>query len=175
MFRRVIAGLILGPALLIGSFAWSGYLALSTIFDENRSATVAQELLDNEKVKAQVAANIAGAISSALPDGTPVTEEQIDAAALAVLNDGRITGLVINSLGETHRSFLGLNDVPQTVDLNPVAEVAREQIASISPEAPPTPTGPSISPPRTSRTRARSRPSSKPRCPSSPASRSLWC
>ena len=135
MFRRVIAGLILGPALLIGSFAWSGYLALSTIFDENRSATVAQELLDNEKVKAQVAANIAGAISSALPDGTPVTEEQIDAAALAVLNDGRITGLVINSLGETHRSFLGLNDVPQTVDLNPVAEVAREQIASISPEA----------------------------------------
>ena len=96
MFRRVIAGLILGPALLIGSFAWSGYLALSTIFDENRSATVAQELLDNEKVKAQVAANIAGAISSALPDGTPVTEEQIDAAALAVLNDGRVTGLVIN-------------------------------------------------------------------------------
>ena len=135
MFRRVIAGLILGPALLIGSFAWSGYLALGTIFDENRSATVAQELLDNEKVKAQVAANIAGAISSALPDGTPVTEEQIDAAALAVLNDGRVTGLVINSLGETHRSFLGLNDVPQTVDLNPVAEVAREQIASISPEA----------------------------------------
>ena len=50
MFRRVIAGLILGPALLIGSFAWSGYLALGTIFDENRSATVAQELLDNEKV-----------------------------------------------------------------------------------------------------------------------------
>ena len=45
MFRRVIAGLILGPALLIGSFAWSGYLALSTIFDENRSATVAQELV----------------------------------------------------------------------------------------------------------------------------------
>ena len=135
MFRRVIAGLILGPALLIGSFAWSGYLALGTIFDENRSATVAQELLDNEQVKAQVAANIAGAISSALPDGTPVTEEQIDAAALAVLNDGRVTGLVINSLGETHRSFLGLNDVPQTVDLNPVAEVAREQLASISPEA----------------------------------------
>ena len=49
MFRRVIAGLILGPALLIGSFAWSGYLALGTIFDENRSATVAQELLDNEE------------------------------------------------------------------------------------------------------------------------------
>jgi len=135
MFRRVIAGLILGPALLIGSFAWSGYLALGTIFDENRSATVAEELLDNEQVRAQIAANIAGAISSALPDGTPVTTEQVDAAAIAVLNDGRVAGLVINALGETHRSFLGLNDIPQTVDLNPVAEVAREQIASVSPEA----------------------------------------
>ncbi|MEO0492092.1 MAG: hypothetical protein AAF081_01600 [Actinomycetota bacterium] len=135
MFRRVIAGLILGPALLIGSFAWSGYLALGTVFDEDRSATVAQELLDNEAVKAQVAANIATAITAALPDEVPITAEQIDSASLAVLNDPRVTGLVINSLGETHRSFLGLNDVPQTVDLNPVAEVAREQIASISPEA----------------------------------------
>ncbi|MEM8705124.1 MAG: hypothetical protein AAGE98_01605 [Actinomycetota bacterium] len=135
MFRRVIAGLILGPALLIGSVAWSGYLALSTVFDEDRSATVAQELLDNDKVKAQVAANIASAITSALPDGVPVTEAQIDAASLAVLNDPRVTGLVINALGQTHRSFLGLNEVPQTVDLNPVAEVAREQIASVSPEA----------------------------------------
>lgn len=135
MFRRVIAGIILGPALLIGSFAWSGYLALGTIFDEDRSATIAQELLDNEKVKAQVADNIASAITSALPEGVPVTQEQIDSAALAVLNDQRVTGLVINSFGQTHRSFLGLNEVPQTVDLNPVADVAREQIASVSPEA----------------------------------------
>ena len=135
MFRRVIAGIILGPALLIGSFAWSGYLALGTIFDEDRSATIAQELLDNDKVKAQVAENIATAITRALPEGVPVTQEQIDAAALAVLNDERITGLVIESFGQTHRSFLGLNEVPQTLDLNPVAESAREQIASVSPEA----------------------------------------
>ena len=39
--QAAIAGLILGPALLIGSFAWSGYPTLSTIFDENRS-TVAK-------------------------------------------------------------------------------------------------------------------------------------
>ena len=51
MFRRVIAGLILGPALLIGSFAWTGYLALQTVFDENRSETIARELLENPEVR----------------------------------------------------------------------------------------------------------------------------
>ena len=135
MFRRVIAGLILGPALLIGSFAWSGYLALQTVFDEDRSATIARELLDNEQVREQLAANIGTAIETALPDEVPLTAEQVDAAALAVLSDPRITNLVIDAFGQTHRSFLGLNDVPQTLDLNPVAAVAREQIATISPDA----------------------------------------
>ncbi len=135
MFRRVIAGLILGPALLIGSFAWSGYLALQTVFDEDRSATIARELLDNDAVTEQLAENIGVAIEAALPDEVPLTAEQVDAAALAVLNDPRVTNLVIDSFGQTHRSFLGLSDVPQTLDLNPVAAVAREQIATISPDA----------------------------------------
>ena len=135
MFRRVIAGLILGPALLIGSLAWSGYLALQTVFDEDRSATIARELLDNEQVREQLAANIGTAIETALPDQVPLSAEQVDAAALAVLNDPRVTNLVIDAFGQTHRSFLGLNDVPQTLDLNPVAAVAREQIATISPDA----------------------------------------
>ena len=105
------------PALLIGS-------SRSGTSPSARSSTRTDRPLKprQREGEAQVAANIAGAISLALPDGTPVTEEQIDAAALAVLNDDA-TG-PLNSLGETHRSFLGLNDVPQTVDLNPVAEVA---------------------------------------------------
>ena len=135
MFRRVIAGLILGPALLIGSFAWSGYLALQTIFDEDRSATVAQELLDNEQVRKQVAANIGTVIEAALPEQSLLSAEEVDAAALAVLSDPRITNLFVDVLTQTHRAFLGLDDVPQTLDLNPVATVAREQVATVSPEA----------------------------------------
>ena len=98
MFRRVIAGLILGPALLIGSFAWSGYLALQTVFDEDRSETIARELLDNEEVRAQVAENLGVAIERALPDDVPVSAAQVDAAALAVLEDPRVTDLLIESL-----------------------------------------------------------------------------
>ena len=66
MFRRVIVGLILGPALLIGSLAWSGYLALETVFDEERSETIARELLDNDDVRRQVAANLGTVIEGCL-------------------------------------------------------------------------------------------------------------
>ena len=135
MFRRVIAGLILGPALLIGSFAWSGYLALQTVFDEDRSETIARELLDNDEVRAQVAENLGVAIERALPEGVPVSAAQVDAAALAVLDDPRVTDLLIEALGSTHRAFLGQGDAPETVDLNPLADVAREQIARVSPAA----------------------------------------
>ena len=91
MFRRVIAGLILGPALLIGSFAWAGYLALQTVFDEDRSATIARELLDNEEVRGQVAENLGVAIERGLPEGVPVSAAQVDAAALAVLEETQVT------------------------------------------------------------------------------------
>ena len=67
MFRRVIAGLILGPALLIGSFAWWGFLALRTVFDENRTETIAEELLDNDAVVDQIGANIGRALEAPGP------------------------------------------------------------------------------------------------------------
>ena len=135
MFRRVIAGLILGPALLIGSFAWSGYLALRSVFDEDRTEKVAEELLSNNEVRAQLAENIGLAISTALPDDVPLTEAQIDAAALRVLDDERVTDLFLMAFGSTHRAFLGHGDAPQSLDLAPVIAAAREQIAVVSPTA----------------------------------------
>ena len=135
MFRRVIAGLILGPALFIGSFAWSGYLALRSVFDEDRTEKVAEELLSNDEVRAQLAENIGVAISTALPDDVPLTEAQIDAAALRVLDDERVTDLFLLAFGSTHRAFLGQGDAPQSLDLAPVMAVAREQIAVVSPTA----------------------------------------
>lgn len=135
MFRRVIAGLILGPALLLGSFAWAGYLALQTVFDEDRSETIARELLDNAEVRNQVAENLGVAIERGLPADVPVSAAQVDAAALAVLEDERVTELIIQAFGSTHRAFLGQGDAPQSVDLNPLADVAREQIARVSPAA----------------------------------------
>ena len=133
MFRRVIAGMILGPGLLIGSFAWSGFLALRTVFDEDRSREVAEELLDNDEVRKQLAENFGTAIEATVPDGVPISAEQVDAAALAVLDDPRITNLIIEAFTSTHKAFLGEGDAPESLDLGPVAEAAREQIIAAAP------------------------------------------
>ena len=133
MFRRVIAGLILGPALLIGSFAWAGFLALRTVFDENRSRDVAEELLDNDAVSEQLATNLGSAIESAAPDGVELSAADVDRAAALVLDDPRVEALILDSLSQTHRAFLGLDDAPQELDLGPVLAAAREEIAAISP------------------------------------------
>jgi len=133
MFRRVIAGMILGPGLLIGSFAWSGFLALRTVFDEDRSREVAEELLDNDEVRSQLAENLGVAIEAAVPDGVPISTEQVDAAALAVLDDPRITNLIIEAFTSAHKAFLGEGDAPESLDLGPVAEAAREQIIAVAP------------------------------------------
>lgn len=135
MFRRVIAGLILGPALLIGSFAWTGYLALQTVFDENRSETIARELLENPEVRAQVAANLGSAIERALPPEVPISGDQVDAAALTILDDPRVTEVIVRAFGSTHRAFLGQGDAPENIDLEPLASVAREQVARFAPSA----------------------------------------
>ncbi len=84
MIRRSIAGLILGPSLLIGSLAWSGFLALRTVFDADRSRDVAEELLDNDEVRSQLTSNIGTAIETAPPAGAPVTGRQGARAAPAV-------------------------------------------------------------------------------------------
>ncbi len=133
MFRRVIAGLFLGPALLIGSFAWSGFIALRTVFDSSRSATIAQELLDNEEVRSQLADNIGTALTAALPDGVSISRPEVAAVAQRILADPRVENLVIQAFSATHRAFLGEGDAPRTLDLSPVAAMVREQLVSAVP------------------------------------------
>ncbi len=133
VFRRVIAGLILGPALLIGSFAWTGFLALRTVFDEDRSRQIAEDLLENDQVRDQIAENLGRAIENALPSSVEVPPGQIDQIASTVLADPRVEDLIIGSLGATHRAFLGQGEAPQELDLGPALESARTGLAAVSP------------------------------------------
>ena len=133
MFRRVIAGLILGPALLIGSFAWWGFLALRTVFDENRTETIAEELLDNDAVVDQIGANIGRALEAAMPDTIQLSDEQVDAGVQIILTDPVVRELIIDSLATTHRAFLGLDDAPATIDLGPALASSRERIGAVAP------------------------------------------
>ncbi|MFT5202959.1 MAG: hypothetical protein ACI9C1_002356 [Candidatus Aldehydirespiratoraceae bacterium] len=133
VFRRVIAGLILGPALLIGSFAWWGFLAQRTVLDETRTQTIAEELLDNDAVVDQIGKNIGRAIEGAVPDPIELTEEQVQAAVAIILADPVVRSLIIESLGTTHRAFLGLDDAPSTIDLGPALASSREGIGVFNP------------------------------------------
>ncbi len=134
MFRRVIAGLILGPALLIGSFAWWGFLALRTVLDESRTQTIAEELLDNDAVVDQIGSNIGRALEGAMPDSIQLSEAQVDAGVQIILNDPVVREAIVDSLGTTHRAFLGLDDAPATIDLGPALESARTRIGAVAPD-----------------------------------------
>ena len=124
---------MLGPALLVGSFAWWGFLSMRTVFDENRTETVAAELLDNEAVVDQIGVNIGRALEAAMPDSVQLTDDQVDAGVQIVLADPAVRGLIIDSLGSTHRAFLGLEDMPSTIDLGPALASSRERIAVLAP------------------------------------------
>jgi hypothetical protein len=133
VFRRVIAGLILGPALLIGSFAWWGFLALRTVFDESRTETIAEELLDNDAVVEQIGANVGRALEAAMPDAVQLSDEQVAIGVEIILTDPVVRDLIVGALGTTHRAFLGLEDAPATIDLGPALESTRVRLGAFAP------------------------------------------
>ena len=134
MIRRSIGGAILGFALFVGSFAWSGFVALQTVFDPDRSREVAEELLDNDEVRAQLAENLAGAIATLIPLEVPVEEGLVEQVTADLLNDPTVEETILTAFTDTHAAFLGEGDVPGQIDLSPVATVARQNLVTAAPQ-----------------------------------------
>jgi hypothetical protein len=132
MIRRSIAGLILGPSLLIGSLAWSGFVALRTIFDPDRSSEVAEELLDNDEVMSQLTENVANAIEALLPAGVGLSDEQIEQVAGEILEDPEVEEAVLEAFAAAHGAFLGENDAPQTLDLTAASDALSAAVADVT-------------------------------------------
>lgn len=133
MIRRSIAGLVLGPSLLLASLAWSGYQAQRTVFDPERSQEIADELLENDEVRAQLTDNLAGAIEAALPTAVPLSADQVDEAAAMVLADPAVEELVVTAFTSAHAAFLGQGTAPRTLDLTPAADAARAALVEVAP------------------------------------------
>ena len=112
MIRRGFAGAILGLALLLGSLAWSGFLALRTVFEPDRSREIAQELLENDQVIDQLASNLGDALQAAVPAEVPLPEGAIESAAATALSDPAVQQLVLLAFVNSHRAFLGDGDAP---------------------------------------------------------------
>jgi hypothetical protein len=133
MIRRGFAGAILGLALLLGSLAWSGFLALRTVFEPDRSREIAQELLENDQVIDQLASNLGDALQAAVPAEVPLPEGAIEAAAATALSDPAVQQLVLLAFVNSHRAFLGDGDAPSEIDLTPVAESVRTSLVATVP------------------------------------------
>lgn len=133
MIRRSIAGLVLGLSLLLASLAWSGYLALRTVLDPDRSREVAVELLDNDEVRDQLASNLAAAVTAGVPEQVPVPDGVVEAAAVRVLDDPAFEELVLTAFADTHAAFLGEGDPPEQLDLNPLAGSLRSAVVAAVP------------------------------------------
>lgn len=134
MIRRSVAGAVLGISLLMGSFAWSGFVALRTVFDSDRSREVAEELLDNEQVREQLAENTSFAVRSIIPSQVPVEDALIDQVTAELLNNPAVEEIILGAFADTHAAFLGEGDAPESINLTELAEVARSSLVGAAPE-----------------------------------------
>lgn len=115
--RRSFAAALLGISLWIGSLAWSGFVMTRTVLDPSRSEDVADALLEDDAVRAQLEADIAGGLRAALPDGAPIDPAAIDAGAETALASPAVESLVRSALVRTHQSFLGEGRTPDSIVL----------------------------------------------------------
>jgi hypothetical protein len=133
MFRRSLAGLVLGLSLVAGSLAWAGFVALHTVLDPGRSEAVAEELYENTAVRNALVANIADAFAAALPEGVTFPQEQLEALAVTVLDDPAVEFLITEALVQTHAAFLGEGEPPRTLDAGAIGEATRAALVSLDP------------------------------------------
>lgn len=134
MLRRPLATLILTISLLIGTVAWSGFVALRTILDAERSEAVAEALYDDETVRNQLADNLAAAVGAAVPDGAPVSQDQLDAAARVALDSPAVEALIVDAFAATHKAFLGEGSPPDSLDAGALGAAARDALVARQPE-----------------------------------------
>ena len=121
--RRSLAAALLGISLWIGSLAWSGFVMTRTVLDPGRSEAVADALLEDDAVRAQLQANIAGGVRAAVPEGAPVDPATIDAGAETALASPAVESLVRNALVRTHQAFLGEGEAPDSIVLPETSSV----------------------------------------------------
>lgn len=132
--RRTLAAAVLGLSLWVGSLAWSGFVMTRTVLDPGRSEAVAEALLENEAVRDQLVANIAGGIEATLPPDAPVDRVTIEAAARTALESPQVEALFLDAFVRTHQAFLGEGEAPESIDGGAFGAAARDALVESRPE-----------------------------------------
>ncbi len=132
--RRGLAALILGLSLVVASVAWSGYVLTHTVLDPNRSERLAEQVLDNEVLRAALISRLATSMESAVPGDAAVPRQLLEAAAAAALDNPDVENLVQRGIVDVHRSALEGNAEPVTVDAAALGSASRAALVELRPE-----------------------------------------
>ncbi len=130
----MFAAVLLAVSLWIGSLAWTGFILTRTVLDPGRSEAVADALLDDPDVRAQLVENIAGGLDAAVPDEAGIERSTLDAAAEQALASPEVEALFRAALVDTHQAFLGEGDAPRSIDGGAFGSAARDALIEARPE-----------------------------------------
>jgi hypothetical protein len=142
--RRAASSVLVAVGLFAASVAWWSFAARFTVLDSGRSARIADTLIDQPVIRDAVAEGLASALQQALPPGTPIEPEALDAVAHQALDDPRAQAALRSAVLASHQRLVGEYEGPVSIDVSPIADSGRDallaahpDLAGALPEAPP--------------------------------------
>jgi hypothetical protein len=132
--RRAAASILVTLGLVFAGVAWWAYAARSTVLDSARSDRIAQTLIEQPVIQDSVAEGLGKALEQALPPGTPISPEQINAVAHQALADPRAMAALKAAVLASHQRLVGNYDGPVTLDVSPIAAAGRDALLAARPE-----------------------------------------
>ena len=132
--RRATSSVLIVVGLFAASVAWWAFAARFTVLDSERSARIADTLVEQPVLRDAVAEGLATALQQALPPGTPVSPEMLNAVAHQALDDPRATAALRSALLASHQRLIGKYDGPVSFDVSPIAVAGRDALVAARPE-----------------------------------------
>ncbi|HEX6381595.1 MAG TPA: hypothetical protein VF180_10165 [Acidimicrobiia bacterium] len=132
--RRATSSVLIVIGLFAASVAWWAFAARFTVLDSERSARIADTLVEQPVLRDAVAEGLASALQQALPPGTPIEPEMLDAVAHQALDDPRATAALRSALLASHQRLIGEYDGPVSFDVSPIAAAGRDALVAARPE-----------------------------------------
>src|SRR5258706_15183837 len=105
--RRAAASVLVTLGLLAASLAWWSFAARFTFLDPGRSARIADVLIGQPVIRDAVAEGLGTALRQALPPGTPISADEIDAVAHKALDDPRALQALRTAIVDSHQRLVG--------------------------------------------------------------------
>jgi hypothetical protein len=124
--RRSFAGLLFGLAFACLSLAFSGWLLQRTAFNPDRTASMADVILEDQAIKDLLVERIVEAAASQLP--VPIETVQSNVELAADIPAGQV--LLAEILRDAHAHLIGQQSEPVQITGSQIAEITRFQAAT---------------------------------------------